>query len=246
MLRSFVVGGAVAVALLASTAANAGGSLNDNARRDPGEWGGLYIGVHGGWAAADFDHSFNTNGYFNKAAGDTIDYDKDGGLLGGHVGYNWQRGSLVFGVEAGIAKAWLDSKEQQSPYFSTDRWSSEVEWIGSVTPRVGIALGDSLVYAKGGWAFGEVKDFAIDTIDPSDQISSSDTRNGWTIGGGAEFKLKPNLVLGVEYNYYDLGSENIVSTVDPTADYDYDVTVQAVTARLSYRFGEREAPAPLK
>ncbi len=49
------------------------------------DWTGFYIGINGGWGRADFDHSFNTSGHYNLVAGDTFDYSKSGGVLGGHA-----------------------------------------------------------------------------------------------------------------------------------------------------------------
>jgi outer membrane immunogenic protein len=219
------------------------------------DWTGFYAGIDGGWAKADFDHSFNSGGHYNFDPGDTFDYDDNGGLLGGHVGYNWQVQHLVFGIEAGAAKTWLEANEVESPFFPVaDVWSSRVKWLGSVTPRVGFTHDRALVYVKGGWAFGEVED-RVEHID-TDFVSASDTRNGWTIGGGAEFKLTDNIILGAEYNYYDLGDAKIdkesreIPGGGPAGfgtNHDFDVTVHAVTARLSFKFGERQSElAPLK
>jgi outer membrane immunogenic protein len=206
-------------------------------------WAGLYIGVDGGWARAGYDHDFNINGHYNNAAGDTFDYSKSGAILGGHIGYNWQFSQWVLGVEGGFAKSWLNADEVVSPFFPTsDRFSSSVKWIGTVTPRVGFAAGSFLIYGKGGWAVTRLTEYIHDT---SDFVDFKTTRSGWTLGAGVEYMVMPNWILGVEYNHYDFGSANVNmastnfagGTFFPGTDHDLKVTVDAVQGRISYKFG---------
>ena len=53
-------------------------------------WTGFYVGINGGGAFGNSDLS--------NALGSTS-YDLSGGLAGGTVGYNWQAGRLVYGLE---------------------------------------------------------------------------------------------------------------------------------------------------
>jgi outer membrane immunogenic protein len=150
----------------------------------------------------------------------------------------------VLGLEAGIMKTWLDANDNVSPFFPvTDRWSSKVNWIGSVTPRVGFAAGNFLVYGKGGWAVARVNDYVHDF---NDFVDFKATRSGWTLGGGVEYMVMPNWILGVEYNHFDFGSANVnmASTSLTTGavqafgtNHDLKVTVDAVQGRISYKFG---------
>src|SRR3954454_2534468 len=61
------------------------------------DWSGFYAGVDGGWASG-WSH------WSDPIAGSSRTRSS-GGLLGGHMGYNWQRGSVVFGVETDAAWA---------------------------------------------------------------------------------------------------------------------------------------------
>jgi outer membrane immunogenic protein len=77
-----------------------------------------------------------------------------------------------------------------------------------------------LLYATGGLAFGQVDDTVFTTYAPgfgplSFPGSSSDTRVGWTIGGGAEWALTQNWTVKAEYLYFDLGDTTI--TANPAA-----------------------------
>jgi outer membrane immunogenic protein len=209
----------------------------------PINWTGLYLGIDGGWGNAHYDHSFNISGHYNLAAGDTFDYSKSGGLLGGHLGYNWQVGQWVLGLEGGITKSWLDSSDKISPFFpASDRWTSKVSWIAAVTPRVGVAFGNVLVYGKGGVAFAHLSDYVHDF---ADFVDFSTTRTGWTLGGGVEYMVVPNWIVGLEYNHFDFGSANVNmastnfagGTFYPGTNHDFKVTADALQARLSYKFG---------
>jgi outer membrane immunogenic protein len=83
-------------------------------------------------------------------------------------------------------------------------FNSKLQWLGTVRGRLGYAVGPSLFYATGGFAYGSVKTAIND-------VSFSDTRTGWTVGGGIEtpFDLLglfgPNWTSTTEYLYVDLG-----------------------------------------
>lgn len=40
-------------------------------------------------------------------------------------------------------------------------------------------------------------------------------RWGWTIGGGVEHALLPNVTVKLEYNYLDLGSDGVAFNLSP-------------------------------
>src|SRR4051794_32166345 len=56
-------------------------------------WTGFYVGINGGWG-------WGTGSLSGPPP--TGDMDGSGGLVGGTVGYNWQNGQIVWGVEADI------------------------------------------------------------------------------------------------------------------------------------------------
>ena len=207
------------------------------------DWSGFYVGINGGWGKADYDHAFNSAGHYNFVAGDSFNYSKSGGVLGGHLGYNWQAGQWVFGIDGAMMKTWLDSGAQTSPFFpATDTFQSKIDWIATATGRVGYAWNNVLGYVKGGWAYTSFNDFVQDT---NDFVDADGKKSGWTLGGGVEFALSPNWIFGVEYNYYDFGSINVNQastnfsggTFTPGTDHNLDLTVQTVLGRLTYKFG---------
>ncbi len=214
----------------------------------PTQWGGLYVGgqLGGGWSDADW-HYKNPN-WFNTIGADLVGtnfgLDGSGVIGGGQLGFNYQSGAWVFGVEGSVAGAGIDGS-RLSPFFPTaDRYSTEIDWVTTVTGRLGYAQDRWLIYAKGGW---EGADVELTLFDFADVIPARATNwaNGFTLGGGAEYAICKNVSLGVEYDYADLDSDS-EKTRCPNCPpgvgggvpvVDGDIRLHSVTARLNYRFG---------
>ena len=78
---------------------------------------------------------------------------------------------------------------------------TKVEWIATVTPRLGVTSGPVLFYVKGGVAFTELHTRIQDLAEYNER---NDTKVGWTVGG---YRMDGNLqwIVGVEGNYHDFG-----------------------------------------
>ena len=193
-------------------------------------WSGFYVGLHGGWGFGDVTFA-NT--------GSNIDnHTFDGGLVGGHIGYNWQMSSSwLFGVEA--SGTWSGVKKTVfGPFdgFLNDRWTTEVKWLATVTPRIGVTISNWMWYLKGGVAFAEIDHHLESPIGPV-SFDTSGTQVGWTVGFGGELLLASNLILGIEGNVYGFGSLSANSGIANFPDHDVDVTMWSVLGRVSYKFG---------
>jgi outer membrane immunogenic protein len=160
----------------------------------PFSWTGFYIGASGGYAWGDSDWTdlggLGSNVKFN---------DLKGAIGGGQVGYNRQNGPLVLGVEGTITSGIDQSGRVLSATLGTD-----VKWMATAVGRVGYAFGNSLAYAKGGYAAAGIE---INGDNGVETFTHRELHNGWTVGGGWEYAFTRNLSLGVEYNFYDFGSE---------------------------------------
>jgi outer membrane immunogenic protein len=222
----------------AFTSANAGGprSLKDEPYREAyrASWAGLYIGVHAGgaWANVDWDNIDLT--------GEAINNDSSGFIGGGQVGYNWQSGHLVFGIEASLSGADLEGNERSIANPAVT-YSSEINSIVTVTGRLGYAADGWLIYGKAGWANARVEVSGVNT-GLGDAFSADDRRNGWTVGAGLEYLLAPNVSLGLEYSFIDLGRRDFSGTTDLGLGFtasDVETEIHSVTARLNIKFGSR-------
>ena len=65
------------------------------------DWTGVYVGVFGGGGFGNHNVN-NANGAFNPFANFTANYSSTGGIAGGEVGYNWQSGNYIIGVEGDL------------------------------------------------------------------------------------------------------------------------------------------------
>jgi outer membrane immunogenic protein len=208
------------------------------------DWTGFYVGVHAGYASNDSRFDFYTNGHYNNAPGESFGFGTNGFMGGGHAGYNWQTANVVFGLEGSISYTDLTGRAI-SPFFpASDTFHTKQEWIATITPRLGVTAGAWLFYVKGGAAFTELRTRIQDTADYNER---SDTRVGWTVGGGAEWMVSPNWIIGVEGNYYDFGrccggntQSLFLTTNTPNGAFsNHDTRFEnwSVLGRVSYKFG---------
>ncbi len=191
-----------------------------------------------------------------------------GPFAGGQVGYNYQSGILVYGLEAEIAfpqTQGTSTCSSVSGSFINSNCKIGLDTFGALAGRLGLALGPdgrSLIYGKAGaaWYTGNLDPatgdwtegrFGNPFLTRSDDLS----RWGWTIGAGAEYALAGNWSMKAEYDYANFGNQSV--TLLPSVFMSSTGAIeQAVPARqghisnelhtfklgLNYRFG---TPAPL-
>lgn len=226
----FVIG--AAVALTAVSAASAGLAQDMS-------WSGPYVGAQAGWGwrAKNNDESirFDTNrdGTFedrvNTAAGanafspgfcdgratspspaDRCRKDKGGVEFGARAGYDMQMGSIVIGglVEASRT----DVQDAVTAYSTTPAFYTmdrTLKGVGAVRARAGLAMSDTLVYATGGAARGQIRHtFSTSNTANSFPLTKDKWSNGYQLGGGVEHRFAPNLSLGLEYIYTRLKDDD--------------------------------------
>jgi outer membrane immunogenic protein len=202
-------------------------------------WTGPYIGIAGGygWGHSDqTDPGIGTTGTTGTTGTADGSYSVSGGILGGTLGYNWQQGPLVFGVEGDYSWADINGSSNvcgPTPPSIPHPCGTKLESLGTLRGRIGYAMGATgnwLPYVTGGLAVGELN--AWDSLSPA---SGSDFRAGWTVGGGVETGITQNWTFKVEYLYVDLGSHqmfNIVPGVPETVSF----TANIFRAGVNYRF----------
>jgi outer membrane immunogenic protein len=235
-----LVGGAV-VALSAFSALADGYRPTRYSAPTLSSWTGLYFGVHAGgvWSTVDWADVSLT--------GERVDNDSAGFIGGGQVGYNFQSGNVVFGVEAAVSGTTLDGSHRSVFDPAAIRFNTDINTIVTATGRIGIVADRALFYVKGGWAGARVGISGTNTALP-DSFSIDDWRNGWTVGGGVEMKVTRNVSLAVEYSYIDLGNENysgVTAAAIPFTITDHDTQIHSVTARLNLQL-YRDEYRPLK
>jgi outer membrane immunogenic protein len=208
------------------------------------DWTGLYIGTNVGysWGRGSTDGSVTGTRTVAGVGVTTLPTlplsgraDVNGFIGGAQLGYNWQRGAWLFGLEGDIQ-------------FSNQRGSGDVctaacpagfvftrdyklDWFGTARGRVGYLPAERiLLYATGGLAYGNFSGSSV-TL-PLDIGTWSSLRAGWTAGVGVEAALGSNWSVKFEYLYMDLGHVGGSSATNTTVN-------QATTTVLSYVFNTR-------
>jgi outer membrane immunogenic protein len=132
----------------------------------------------------------------------------NGFVGGGQAGYNWQRGTWLFGLEGDIQGSDERGSGDVCTIAGCPAGSSiltanyKLDWFGTARGRVGFLPTDRvLLYATGGLAYGHLSANA-----PLVPLSWGSTRAGWTVGAGAEVALDPHWSVKIEYLYMDLGN----------------------------------------
>jgi outer membrane immunogenic protein len=206
-------------------------------------WGGFYIGANGGygWSNQCIDVTA-INGITNVFAEGCR--SAGGGVAGGQLGYRWQAGSWVFGLEA--QGDWANLRNSRaSLFFPGDTWKSNINGLGLFTGQVGYAWDATLFYVKGGAAVANQRYDLFNTFTGVGLAQAERTRWGGTVGVGFEYGFAPNWSAGLEYDYlWRVSDSNTFLTpglVVPlgvasiTANTRSDVNM--ITARINYRFG---------
>jgi outer membrane immunogenic protein len=163
-------------------------------------WTGPYVGLAAGYAWGDAE--------INEFDGDNDEeFDVNGWLAGGFVGYNYQFPSaLVLGIEADLEWTGIDGdgSDGDDDDDDDDGFSADVNWQGSLRARLGYAFDRALIYATGGLAAADVDGEFSDGDDDDDDDSSGNTEWGWTLGAGVDFAVTDNVFVRGEYRYTNL------------------------------------------
>jgi len=222
-------------------------------------WTGFYAGVNlgGGWVKTDDSDTFSAaiGGGGTFLATPTTSASYSGVVGGAQVGYNWQTGHLVFGIEADIdgSSASGNTSTGCGVAGCTTTGTPAVDAFGTLRGRVGYAQDNWLFYATGGFAWQHITNTVADTAagGTATVFSTSTTQGGYVVGLGAETAFAPHWTAGIEYLYIDTGTFTLFNGAVPagvlgvlgapagtTATFNDQERVQTniVRARLNYRF----------
>jgi opacity protein-like surface antigen len=195
-------------------------------------WSGFYVGGNAGWQGSRIGLSDPTN----VATTVTFEPNHNSFALGGHLGAQTQFDRFVLGIEGSYVSG-FDREEFRTPSFgpvfqpggtgTTATWLKDTWSIGG---RAGYSMGIWMPYLTAGWAQGR---FGFEVLDH--QQTASNKTSGAYYGGGIDYALAHNWVLGLEYRYYDFKAK--FSTASDGEPIRFDPTTQTIMARLSYKFG---------
>src|ERR1700688_2350188 len=195
----------------------------------PYNWTGFYIGGSAGYAWMNSTDEITvappTSLISSGSVPSSVSLDPNGFIGGAQVGYNWQApGTMwVYGIEGDISWANLDKTVSAPGGPDTTgvrviTAQQKLDSLGTLRGRLGWTPADRvLLFVTGGLAVGHGSlSTALTRLPPSAgcvgganncaQGSVSDTKAGWTIGGGLEWAFANNWSVKAEYLYFDIGS----------------------------------------
>ena len=208
-------------------------------------WTGFYVGVNAGGTfggsssialtpSSDFG-PFPSGFASAQAIGaypTSLASRRSGFIGGGQVGFNYQFGMFVAGVEADIqglpqnnnaVSAMLFNPAPppanfSAPVFGTATVARRLDYLGTARGRLGVTFGPALIYGTGGLAYGRTDLAYTGTIGfpiaPAIVLtgtsSTSRTSLGYALGGGVEYAFWNNWSVKAEYLYFNLGRHSTV------------------------------------
>jgi len=251
-MRNSVFATALLVLVLGCGSAWAAGAYN---------WTGFYAGLNTGFALNDSSYSVSPTGEYltnpgltpsNSLRTDSGDFSDSAFTLGGQVGYNFQCGCFVYGVETDFNYNGTDESSYVNRAISpplignfVHTVTQQIDYFGTLRGRFGYTLSDRcLIYATGGLAYGTVSSNSnvLFTSTLDNYIgSSSGLQAGWTIGVGSEYALCGCWSIKLEYLYVDLGSKSYTYSPQPvygpvTYTTSIDSAQNVFRVGLNYKF----------
>jgi len=161
---------------------------------------------------------------------------------GGTVGYNWQSGYAVFGVEADFN--WTSFDRSLTNIDRGSQFDAKWNWYSTVRGRFGLALDRTLVYATAGVAIVDLDNqvFRSDHCGrTSDDLCAklSKTEVGLALGTGVEYAFAGNWSFKAEYLFIKLPTKDLRPSdpEDRTSTFQYTNDAHFARVGLNYRFG---------
>ncbi|MHB2167931.1 outer membrane protein [Alsobacter sp. R-9] len=213
-------------------------------------WGGLYGGIHGGYATGTIEFSQYGLSTAATRAGNAVggvalisglpDATDEAPFFGGYVGMNWLWDDVVLGVEAsyttfnGGFKAYGYADPSATVPQAYQRFSFQDYAVLGV--RAGFPIGRFMPYAGLGFAFGRGSDSTYVLAQNGGTLGwGGQYKNGWLWGGaaslGLEYALLDNVILRTEYQWVGFTNFNGTSSQDGATP-----TLQTIKAGLAIKY----------
>lgn len=221
------------------------------------DWTGPYVGFYGGYgfglsAATSAGPLVGAGGFDENAFGLTLPVDTRGLFGGVTVGYNYQSGTMVFGVEGAGGYLNLSGATaftsglpggDGNGTLDDDAGTANYGWYGTLAARLGVAIDRTMVFATAGGivtqygaTYGDLTGAAPGTLTAGDTTMLGGPQIGYVLGGGAEFAFDTNWTAKLEYNYFNLGGATTGN--DDGDTFTHRNSAHLVRFGLNYLFGQ--------
>jgi outer membrane immunogenic protein len=182
-------------------------------------WGGIYFGINGGYG-------FGTVKWTPSGGGASSD-KANGGFVGGTLGFNYQIGAFVMGVEGDLDWSGINGSTAGSVCIVTGNCQTGNTWLSTLRGRAGFAMDRILFYGTAGGVFGNEQL-------TSGSFTNTHTQAGWTAGLGVETAFAENWTAKLEYLYANLGTGTCTTVcATPTS---VGLTDSLIRLGVNYKF----------
>ena len=182
-------------------------------------------------------------GYDINRAGSSIDDDSsadndqsfEGVVYGGAIGYDFDLGGFVVGVDAELTGSTADVEENNLDIEDTGFGRVDAGRDIYLGARVGTRVGDSgLLYLKGGYTNAKYNILANDGVTELDSDLDAD---GYRLGAGFEYAMTERTFAKIEYRYSNYSEAELDFGDDLETDrFDVDLDRHQIVAGFGFRF----------
>ena len=184
-------------------------------------WNGFYVGINAGYG---FGHSKWTDTVTQASTGN---FNVSGALVGGTIGYNVQFGAFVFGLEGDID--WSNIKGSTTHLRRHLRDHQQLARHRTRAHRLCLRPLPALFHRRRGLRRRQ-------RHGRSASASFSETKVGWTGGGGLEYAFIDNWSAKLEYLYVDLGKATCNAACSGGDPFDVTFKTNIVRGGVNYKF----------
>lgn len=183
-------------------------------------------------------------GYDINSAGSDIDDDSsadndqsfEGVVYGGAIGYDFDLGGFVVGVDAELTDSTADVEVEDGDFEDAGFGNVDAGRDIYLGARVGARIGsNALAYVKGGYTNALYDILASDGVT---ELQTDLDADGYRIGAGLEYAMTERTFAKIEYRYsnYSEAELDIDSTETESDRFDIDLDRHQIMAGFGFRF----------
>jgi outer membrane immunogenic protein len=196
-------------------------------------WAGPYLGVQAGYLSG--------GGFTTFPGSEEFHFIDPTGFAGGMMtGTAMQWGRIVGGIEGDLsfvnAKSTINTSLGPDPTLT--QLQTAINWNSHLRGRLGYGFDRVLFFVAGGLALAGVENKAFDNT-AGVAATWSETRAGWTVGAGVDYRVAPLATVRLEYLYDNYGTSTLAAqTVGVTTftERDHKLDTHTLRAAVNWHF----------
>ena len=232
-MRSALLSAITAIALFITATAAQAEDLPNTQAPSPAtianaamNWTGFYGGLNAGYRWSNGKISVVVPPPLPVAT-----FSARGALGGAQIGYNYQTGAMVFGLEGDYQFSDIEGDIKVLPAGGgTKVGIAEVSSFGTFRARFGLTADRFMPYLTAGIAASNVSLY-LPVV--STDLKDTQFHIGYVVGGGVEYAWTNNISTKLEALYVDLGKEDYIVTGE---FFEARTDFVVIRAGLNYRF----------